>query len=165
MQGNQALNSGLLASVPNFVAARRVVEASDDQPQLISQHSFPTSTSSSPQPLDVNRLPLKRTSTTGPGMGVTSSRSSLAASTAKKRQSTLPPTTTHARLYKVLGDLFLLSGRMMDASVWYVIVLCFTLNLTGTQKQGMAKRLLCSSNNPTVYGMLRHWKVWRSPML
>ena len=117
--GSQALNSGLLASVPNFVAARRVAEASNDQPHIISQHSFPNSATNLSSPLDVSRLPLKRSST-GPAVNSANSRSSLGAATAKKRQSTLPATTTHARLYKVLGDLFLLSGRMMDATVWYV---------------------------------------------
>ncbi|KLO10669.1 Trs120-domain-containing protein [Schizopora paradoxa] len=117
--GNQALNAGMLASMPNFVAARRVAEVNEGLPALNAQHSYPGLSPSSNEPLDVSRIPLKRTSTTGPGNALPSSRSSLGITTAKKRQSTLPPTTSHARLYKVLGDLFLLAGKLMDATIWY----------------------------------------------
>lgn len=104
--------------MPNFVAARRVAELTEGLPPLNSQHSYPGSLPLSNEPLDVSRIPLKRTSTTGPGSSLPASRSSLGMPTAKKRQSTMPPTTSHARLYKVLGDLFLLAGRLMDATIW-----------------------------------------------
>lgn len=114
------MNAGLLSSVPNFVAARRVAEVNDGHPPLNAQHSYPGSLrlSSSNEPLDVSRIPLKRTSTAGPGSTLPASRTSLGMPAAKKRQSTMPPTTSHARLYKILGDLFLLAGRLMDATIW-----------------------------------------------
>ena len=108
----------MLASMPNFVAARRVAEVTEGLPSINAQHSYPGPLPSSNEPLDVSRIPLKRTSTTGPGNALPTSRSSLGVTTTKKRQSTLPPTTSHARLYKVLGDLFLLAGRLMDATIW-----------------------------------------------
>jgi hypothetical protein len=37
---------------------------------------------------------------------------------AKRRLSSIGVASSHARLYKVLGDLFLLSGRLEDAQVW-----------------------------------------------
>lgn len=51
---------------------------------------------------------------------------------AKKRQSTLPPMGAPGRLYKVLGDFFLLSGRTMDAAIWFVLVVSLTLRLINT---------------------------------
>lgn len=38
----------------------------------------------------------------------------------RKRQSHVGATSSHGRLFKVLGDLFVLAGRLEDASVWCV---------------------------------------------
>jgi hypothetical protein len=60
---------------------------------------------------------LKRNSTALPGVR----QSTLNVQNPKKRVSTIGTTSSHARLYKLLGDFFLLAGRLEDASVWYVI--------------------------------------------
>ena len=67
---------------------------------------------------DGNKFGLKRASTAGPGFPHNNRVSSLTMSQAKKRQSTVPSVISHARLYKLLGDLFLLAGRTMDANIW-----------------------------------------------
>ena len=59
---------------------------------------------------------LKRTSTPGPGI----LQSTLGVSAAKKRSSGIGVASSHGRLFKVLGDFFLLAGRPEDALVWYV---------------------------------------------
>ncbi|KIL69772.1 hypothetical protein M378DRAFT_190156 [Amanita muscaria Koide BX008] len=46
-------------------------------------------------------------------------QSILTAPAPKKRMSTIGAASSHGRLFKVLGDLFLLAGRIEDASVWY----------------------------------------------
>ncbi len=38
----------------------------------------------------------------------------------RRRQSPAIVSNSHARLYKLLGDFFLLAGRTMDASIWSV---------------------------------------------
>jgi hypothetical protein len=47
-------------------------------------------------------------------------QSSLGVATARKRQSLIGAASSHGRLFKVLGDFFLLAGRAEDASVWCV---------------------------------------------
>ena len=47
-------------------------------------------------------------------------QSTLITPASKKRMSTIGVASSHGRLYKVLGDLFLLAGRIDDASVWCV---------------------------------------------
>jgi len=44
--------------------------------------------------------------------------SSLGVPTVKKRLSGIGAASSHGRLFKVTGDLFLLSGRTEDASIW-----------------------------------------------
>jgi hypothetical protein len=47
-------------------------------------------------------------------------QSTLNVPMARKRQSLIGAASSHGRLFKVLGDLFILAGRTEDASIWYV---------------------------------------------
>ena len=47
-------------------------------------------------------------------------QSSLGLPTSRKRQSLIGAASSHGRLFKVLGDFFILAGRTEDASVWCV---------------------------------------------
>lgn len=97
----------VLESPGNSIDAgtRTVISATHSAPTLPSD-SFSSIRSSSP---------LTRSSSSS------SNRSSLLMSATKKRQSVLsgngPPS---ARLSKLLGDFYLLSGRLNDATTWYV---------------------------------------------
>ncbi len=63
----------------------------------------------------------KRNPPTGAGPPMPLLRqSSLGVPPARKRQSLIGAASSHGRLFKVLGDLFILSGRTEDASVWCV---------------------------------------------
>lgn len=42
----------------------------------------------------------------------------------KKRTSAVGTTSSHARLFKVFGDFFLLAGRTQDANIWSVDLIC-----------------------------------------
>ena len=64
---------------------------------------------------------LKRNSTLGPGMVPTSGslrNSSLVAYPPKKRASAIGATSSPGRLFKTLGDFFLLAGRLEEAAIW-----------------------------------------------
>jgi hypothetical protein len=47
-------------------------------------------------------------------------QSSLGVPPSRKRQSLIGAASSHGRLFKVLGDFFILAGRTEDASVWCV---------------------------------------------
>jgi len=58
--------------------------------------------------------PLKRNSSSGPSYR----QSTLGVQPQKKRSSMVGTASSHARLYKMLGDFFLLAGRIEDANIW-----------------------------------------------
>ena len=63
----------------------------------------------------------KRNPPTGAGVPMQLFRqSSLGVPPARKRQTLIGAASSHGRLFKVLGDLFILAGRTEDASVWCV---------------------------------------------
>lgn len=69
---------------------------------------------------------IKRNSSVGTGLYPSSTslhrQSTLGPPPVKKRLSGLGATSSHARLYKVYGDFFLLAGRTQDAQIWSVSV-------------------------------------------
>lgn len=122
--GNEALNDGPFANLQSFLDCRSLVSGDKSHgaqpPALGVQHSQPEmQTDATVRLSESSKIALKRSSTTGPG-GIHSAnrKSSLNVAPSKKRQSTVAPTASHGRLYKVLGDLFLLAGRTMDATIW-----------------------------------------------
>ena len=112
--GSDALNAGLFARMPTYKASRASLDALDaGRPSSVSSplHSLSEHPSTTRQ--SDPRLGIKRASTLGPGVLGPNNRSS------QQRQSAVSSSSgSHARLYKVLGDLFLLAGRTMDASIW-----------------------------------------------
>jgi hypothetical protein len=55
---------------------------------------------------------MKRNSSSGPNYR-------LGVQPQKKRLSTIGAASSHARLYKMLGDFFLLAGRTEDSTIWW----------------------------------------------
>lgn len=112
--GNEYLNSGLFATLP--------------PPQLpgtldMEQRSeSPPSTYSQPELSTISNLrkssTLKRTSSAGPALSSFRQSTLSAPSSSKKRTSGIGAASSHGRLFKVLGDTFLLAGRTEDAVVW-----------------------------------------------
>ena len=84
----------------------------------VSNHSSPTHASS--RDSSVSPRPQSMLSRSSSSATTTTSRNSTLLSNARKRQSMVngssPP---NARLSKLIGDLFLLAGRLIDASTWY----------------------------------------------
>ena len=112
--GNEYLNSGLFATLlpPQLPSALGSERRSESPPPTYNQ----------PEPSTVSNLrlssTLKRTSSAGPTLP-SLRQSTLSASTpGKKRTSGIGAASSHGRLFKVLGDVFLLAGRTEDAAVW-----------------------------------------------
>ncbi|KAF5380960.1 hypothetical protein D9615_003973 [Tricholomella constricta] len=112
--GNEYLNSTLLPTIPPLSEIPEPLNGSkrDSLPPLPSHNSQPDMSRAS---FTLSAAPMKRTSS-GPGFR----QSSMNPQPARKRMSTIGAASSHARLFKVLGDLFLLAGRPEDALVWYL---------------------------------------------
>lgn len=99
---------------------------------LSKADSHPTITTYSSQP-DVSRpsftiSPAPTIKRNVSSTGATPNRqSTLGVQAQKKRLSTIGTSSSHGRLYKMLGDFFLLSGRTEDATIWCVSKLVLVL--------------------------------------
>ncbi|KAI0928535.1 hypothetical protein AcW1_005748 [Taiwanofungus camphoratus] len=120
--GNEYLNATLFPVLPPPSEMPKFLDIEDNPrdslPPLPSHNSqpeliIPVGTSRAKSPLTT----LKRAST-GPGL-VPSRHASLPVPTTRKRQNIIGAASSHGRLFKVLGDLFLLAGRLEDSAVWY----------------------------------------------
>lgn len=116
--GNEYLNSALFPTLPS----------PSEMPLSLSSGNLGYPSYSSQPELDSSGLAtpgiqIKRSSTAGPGISHTASliqrQSTLGSPAVRKRVSAVGAVSSHGRLYKVLGDFFLLAGRTEDASLWY----------------------------------------------
>jgi trafficking protein particle complex subunit 9 len=120
--GNEYLNSALFPTLPSSSEMPHQLEnASDSLPSYNSQPELGASAHQSRAQANLN---LKRNSSAGPGLSSSVNtnglrQSTLAVPVTKKRNSAIGVASSPGRLYKVLGDFFLLSGRTEDATVWY----------------------------------------------
>lgn len=117
--GNEYLNATLFPTLPPVSEMPRPIENDipirSSLPPLPSQHS-------QPELLRVKTpttLSVKRNSSIGPGPPSSPFRQSSLPVPPKKKPLAIGAVSSHGRLFKVLGDFFLLAGRTMDASVWY----------------------------------------------
>jgi trafficking protein particle complex subunit 9 len=111
--GNEYLNSTVLPAMPSLSDIPSPLNGpkKDTLPPLPSQHSQADTGKPS---FTLSAAPsTRRTSSI-----IRHSNSSV--QPPKRRLSSIGVASSHARLYKVLGDLFLLAGRPDDAQVWYV---------------------------------------------
>jgi hypothetical protein len=60
----------------------------------------------------------KRNPPGGAGPPMPFRQSSLGVPTVRKRQSLIGAASSHGRLFKLLGDFFILAGRTEDATIW-----------------------------------------------
>lgn len=125
--GNEYLNAALFPTLPPVSEMPKPLENDmplrSSLPPLPSQHSQPelATGSSLLRAKTPTTLSVKRNSSIGPGPPSSPFRqASLPAPSAKKKPTAIGAVSSHGRLYKVLGDFFLLAGRSMDSTVWYV---------------------------------------------
>ncbi|KAI0703613.1 TRAPP II complex [Cytidiella melzeri] len=123
--GNEYLNAALFPVLPPASDMPQPLENDPPMrsslPPLPHQHSQPEL--ATPASLLRSKTPtpllMKRNSSVGPGPASPYRHSSLPVQSSKKKPATIGAVSSHGRLFKVLGDFFLLAGRTMDASVWY----------------------------------------------
>lgn len=112
--GNEYLNSGLFATLPPSQLPSAL--------SLEQRSESPPSTHNQPESSTVSNLrkssTLKRTSSPGPALPSLRQSTLYASAPVKKRTSGIGAASSHGRLFKVLGDTFLLAGRTEDAVVW-----------------------------------------------
>ena len=115
--GNEYLNATLFPILPVTSEMPHLFLASfPSQSDLTTSHlTTPTNNgslrnSSAPGALGFPTTGLQRHSSLGP-------------SPAKKRVSAVGTTSSHARLFKLYGDVFLLAGRTQDSKIWSVGVI------------------------------------------
>ncbi|KAJ6502507.1 TRAPP II complex [Mycena sanguinolenta] len=108
--GNEHLNSTLMPMLPPTDLAQPLDNGRkrDSLPPLPSLNNQLDTKSFNPSST------LKRNSS-----GSAFRQSTLNVPPAKKRLSSIGVASSHGRLFKVLGDFFLLAGRTEDAAVWY----------------------------------------------
>lgn len=115
--GNEYLNSTLMPMLPPLYDLPSPLNS------LYKKESLPTLTSHNSQPdisrpFTLNAAPtVKRHATTA---ATNIRQPNLAIQAQKKRLSTIGTSSSHGRLYKMLGDFFLLAGRVEDAMIWCV---------------------------------------------
>jgi trafficking protein particle complex subunit 9 len=121
--GNEYLNGSLFPTLPSV--ADFPMPLVDEEPESLFR--LPSHNSQPELSLGLIRrgtspmLGAKRNPSSVAGQTTASMRqSSLGPPTARKRQTIIGAASSHGRLFKVLGDLFLLAGRTEDASVWCV---------------------------------------------
>ncbi|OCB84083.1 hypothetical protein A7U60_g8755 [Sanghuangporus baumii] len=158
--GSEALNAGLFARMPNYKASRASLDVEETgRPSSVASPLHSLQDRGSPSRQTDPRLNVKRASTLGPSvMGPSNRALQQVSQVDKRRQSVLSTATgSHARLYKVLGDLFLLAGRTMDASIWYNEA---TAVLKGSQDLPWQASAL---EGMAVAGFLEFWSSTHSP--
>jgi hypothetical protein len=116
--GNEYLNSGLFATIPNSLEFPPPIDSSSHWDSLQPHNSQPELNTVAT--LRKSSLPtaLKRNSSAGATLTTLRSSTLSTPPTGKKRNSGIGAASSHGRLFKVLGDLFLLSGRCEDATIW-----------------------------------------------
>lgn len=168
--GNEYLNSSLMPTLPPLSEIPSPLDATskhDSLPPLPSHNSQPEMTrtgltlASAP--------PLKRNSSSGPALR--QSTLNLPVQVPKKRVSGIGVASSHGRLFKVLGDFFLLAGRTEDAVVWYVVlykILWPSVKLrVGTQKPSYysRRRMMPLGTPPHLKALLRFLSWMRGPQV
>ncbi|KAI0748229.1 transport protein Trs120 or TRAPPC9 TRAPP II complex subunit-domain-containing protein [Daedaleopsis nitida] len=118
--GNEYLNASLFPTLP---PSSELPRSLDDEPRRDSLPLLPSHNSNpdlNSQARAKTPLGLRRTSNMGPGL-LPSRHASLPPSPApmKKRPTTIGAASSHGRFFKVLGDFFLLAGRVEEAAIWY----------------------------------------------
>lgn len=127
-EGLEALSSNLLPSLSKYNdGSTYFVHGAHRPSNGMSRHSAPNAVATRSALGDLNGKPA-RSSTPGPGTnGMAASGAgsgsllNISASSKKRASTTGGPHS--GRLAKIVGDLYLLAGKLSDATYWYVVFL------------------------------------------
>ncbi|KAF8910953.1 transport protein particle complex subunit [Gymnopilus junonius] len=117
--GNEYLNASLMPLLPplsELPSSLSAISKTDSPTHLPSFNSQPDMSRPS---FNLSAAPTLRRNASSTTTTPTNRQSTLGIQTQKKRLSTIGTSSSHGRLYKMLGDFFLLAGRTEDAAVWY----------------------------------------------
>ena len=108
--GNEYLNSGLFSTLPpSQLPSALGLEQRSESPTQLDLSTVSNLRKSST---------FKRTSSPGPTLPPLRQSTFSVVASGKKRITVFGAASSHGRLFKVLGDTFLLAGRTEDATVW-----------------------------------------------
>lgn len=146
--GNEYLNAALMPSLPPLSELPSPLTnlRSESVSGIQSHNSQPEI---SRTPFTLNAAPtLRRNVSTA---ATTSRQSTLNVQAQKKRLSTIGTSSSPGRLYKVLGDFFLLAGRSEDAIIWCVTPPFFSRPPRAKYRYNEAVQVFRSSHDPLWY--------------
>ncbi|KAF9533009.1 TRAPP II complex [Crepidotus variabilis] len=112
--GNEYLNASLMPLPPPLSELPSPLNRGDSIPNISSHNSQPEVTRSS---FTLGAAPTLKRMSTAPSTAPSRSNTLNVTVPSKKRLSTYGTSSSHGRLYKMLGDFFLLSGRSEDALI------------------------------------------------
>lgn len=115
--GNEYLNASIMPSLPPLSELPSSLSSLARNDNSLNSSSYNSSTDIARTSFSLGSVPnLKRnTSITA---AANSRQGTLGVQAQKKRMSTIGTSSSHGRLYKMLGDFFLLAGRIEDAMIW-----------------------------------------------
>lgn len=154
--GNEFLNASLFPSLPSAADLPKPLVDDDLESFLrLPSHSSQPELSLAPvRRVSTPILGTKRISSAGavPPIGP-ARQTTLGVPTSRKRQSLIGAASSHGRLFKVLGDFFILAGRTEDATIWCVWPSNFTYtqHLIDIARYTEAVTLFKTANDPVWY--------------
>ncbi|KDR81631.1 hypothetical protein GALMADRAFT_239700 [Galerina marginata CBS 339.88] len=117
--GNEYLNASLMPLLPplsELPSSLNSTSKVDSPPAFASHNSQPDMSRPS---FTLGAAPTIKRNVSSASNTPSHRQSTLGVQAQKKRLSTIGSSSSHGRLYKMLGDFFLLSGRTEDATMWY----------------------------------------------
>ena len=159
--GNEYLNAGLMPSLPPLseLPSPLNISRTETVTGLPSHSSQPEISRTS---FTLNSAPILRRNVSTAANA--NRQSALTVQAQKKRISTIGTSSSPGRMYKILGDFFLLAGRSDDALIWYAFacdVFYFPLELSaGTMKLRKSFEI-----HMTPFGTDALVRVWRLRLL
>ncbi|KAF8964707.1 TRAPP II complex [Flammula alnicola] len=114
--GNEYLNASLMPTLPPLSELPSPLSSLARNDALPTLNSFNSQPDMSRPSFTLSAAPtLRRNAST---TAANSRQAPLGVQAQKKRLSTIGTSSSHGRLYKMLGDFFLLAGRIEDAMIW-----------------------------------------------
>jgi hypothetical protein len=159
--GNEYLNAGIMPSLPPLSELPSPLNNSRLEPVtgLTSHSSQPEISRPS---FTLNSAPiLRRNASTATNVN---RQSALTVQAQKKRLSTIGTSSSPGRMYKMLGDFFLLAGRGEDALIWYAFG-CDSFYFLLELSAGTMKLRKSFETRMILFGSPAPAKVWRLRLL
>lgn len=158
--GNEYLNAALMPSLPPLSELPSSLNNVSKSEAVIGLPSHSSQPEISRPSFTLNSAPVLRRNVS---TATNANRlSSLTVQTQKKRISTIGTSSSPGRMYKMLGDFFLLAGRSEDAVIWYAIR-CESFHFPLELSTGTMKLRKFFETRKTPFGSLALTRAWLLP--